>query len=164
MPLYVTDYEGDTAHLTIEEDGAYMRLLRLCWRTPGCSVPDDKAWIYRQVRAHTNKEKGVIDTILDEFFTVEDGHFKSEFISACEKRHQKSLPRPAIPLDVVRRVVEHYGDFCFYCGCEDGPFELDHVVPWSRGGDHSFNNLVVACRACNRSKGAKTLDEWGGRQ
>ena len=29
FPLHVADYEAKTAHLTIEEDGAYMRLLRL---------------------------------------------------------------------------------------------------------------------------------------
>ena len=49
------------------------------------------------------------------------------------------------------------------CGCETGPFEIDHVKPWSSGGQHTFENLVVSCRPCNRSKGAKSLDEWEGR-
>ena len=35
FPLYIADYDSKTAHLTLEEDGAYLRLLRLCWRTPG---------------------------------------------------------------------------------------------------------------------------------
>lgn len=30
FPLYVDDYEADTPHLTLEEDGAFSRLLRLC--------------------------------------------------------------------------------------------------------------------------------------
>lgn len=33
--------------------------------------------------------------------------------------------------------------------------EFDHVVPLSRGGPHAADNLTVACRRCNRSKGAK---------
>ena len=41
--------------------------------------------------------------------------------------------------------------------------EIDHVKPWSSGGQHTFENLVVSCRPCNRSKGAKSLDEWEGR-
>lgn len=51
---------------------------------------------------------------------------------------------------------------CAYCGSEEN-IEVDHVVPLSRGGLHSSDNLVPACRPCNRSKGARTLDEWSGR-
>lgn len=69
IPLYVTDYEADTAHLSIEEDGAYMRLLRLCWRTPGCSIPDDRKWIMRKMRATADEYDRVIEPVLDEFFT-----------------------------------------------------------------------------------------------
>jgi 5-methylcytosine-specific restriction endonuclease McrA len=31
--------------------------------------------------------------------------------------------------------------------------EMDHVTPESRGGSHEPDNLVLACRRCNRSKG-----------
>lgn len=71
FPLYADDFEADTAHLTLAEDGAYNRLLRLCWRSPGCQIPADKAWVYRRMRAYTDAEKAVIDTVLDEFFRVE---------------------------------------------------------------------------------------------
>ena len=50
MPFYVGDYDKKTAHLTIEEDGVYNRLLRLCWQSPGCTVPDNKAWLIRHLR------------------------------------------------------------------------------------------------------------------
>lgn len=47
---------------------------------------------------------------------------------------------------------------CVYCG---SPYEhADHVIPLSRGGAHSRDNLVPACAACNLSKGAKLLEEW----
>ncbi len=69
MPLYVTDYEGDTAHLSLEEDGIYNRLLRLCWRTPGCSIPDDPAWIARHMRIDAASFEAKVRPILDEFFT-----------------------------------------------------------------------------------------------
>lgn len=39
MPLHIDDYEADTQHLTLEQDGAYMRLLRTCWRNGW--LPDD---------------------------------------------------------------------------------------------------------------------------
>ncbi|MBI3746645.1 MAG: HNH endonuclease, partial [Chloroflexi bacterium] len=36
---------------------------------------------------------------------------------------------------------------------------LDHVIPRHRGGAHTWENLVAACKACNHRKGSKTLDE-----
>ena len=46
---------------------------------------------------------------------------------------------------------------CQYCS---GPAEtLDHVVPRSRGGAHSWDNVVAACRRCNLRKGDRLLGE-----
>lgn len=73
LPLYIDDYEAATAHLTLIEDGIYMRLLRLCWRTPGCSVPDDEAWIFRRLRAHSDEERDAVRAIVDEFFERKSG-------------------------------------------------------------------------------------------
>ena len=69
IPLYVADYEADTAHLSLEEDGAYLRLLRLCWRTPGCSVPADPKWIMRKMRVSADDYYRVVEPLIDEFFT-----------------------------------------------------------------------------------------------
>ncbi len=78
MPLYIRDYEGDTAHLSIEEDGAYNRLLRLCWRTPGCSIPDDATWIRRKMRVDEATYDRVVAPILEEFFTVSRGRWSQK--------------------------------------------------------------------------------------
>jgi uncharacterized protein YdaU (DUF1376 family) len=67
FPLYPTDYEADTAHLTLEEDGAYNRLLRLMWVTPGCSVPDDSAWIARRMRVDMVTFLRLVEPVIDEF-------------------------------------------------------------------------------------------------
>lgn len=69
LPLFIDDYEAATAHLSLEEDGAYSRLLRLCWRTPGCSIPDDDTWITRHMRCDTATLERVVKPILREFFT-----------------------------------------------------------------------------------------------
>lgn len=45
---------------------------------------------------------------------------------------------------------------CQYCS---GPAEtLDHVIPRSRGGLHSWENVVAACRRCNLHKGDRLLE------
>lgn len=51
-------------------------------------------------------------------------------------------------------VLERDGYSCRYCWNQTGPFHMDHVRPWSWGGDDSLENLVTACIPCNLSKGA----------
>lgn len=61
----------------------------------------------------------------------------------------------------LRRIVERQsGKVCAYCGNIDKKGHIDHVIPLSRGGDDSLENLVWACRRCNLSKGSKTVGEW----
>ena len=38
---------------------------------------------------------------------------------------------------------------------------LDHVMPRSRGGEHSWTNVVTSCIPCNTAKGDKTPEEAG---
>jgi 5-methylcytosine-specific restriction endonuclease McrA len=56
-----------------------------------------------------------------------------------------------------RGVFVRDGGTCQYCG---GRAEtLDHVVPRSRGGTHSWGNVVAACRPCNVRKADRLLHE-----
>jgi uncharacterized protein YdaU (DUF1376 family) len=77
LPLWVTKYEGKCAHLTLEEDGAHTRLLRLCWQTPGCTIPSDPLWIARRMRVDMPTYDRVVAPILSEFFVVENGRWHS---------------------------------------------------------------------------------------
>lgn len=56
---------------------------------------------------------------------------------------------------------DHYQ--CQYCGirCRPGAISVDHVVPRCRGGKTTWNNVVAACHACNRRKGAATPEAVG---
>lgn len=49
---------------------------------------------------------------------------------------------------------------CQYCGTERD-LTLDHVIPRSKGGKSSWNNLVTACKRCNASKGDNTPEQAG---
>ena len=50
---------------------------------------------------------------------------------------------------------------CQYCGVvlPSSELTLDHVVPRSRGGNSTWENLVACCHACNRRKGNRMLSE-----
>ena len=65
-------------------------------------------------------------------------------------------PRPRVKL-TRREVFIRDGYACQYCGHRGGDLTIDHIVPRSRGGEHSWENLVSACKACNHRKGGKTL-------
>ncbi len=49
---------------------------------------------------------------------------------------------------------------CQYCASKQS-LTVDHVLPISRGGKSSWENVVAACRTCNGKKGNKTLREAG---
>jgi 5-methylcytosine-specific restriction endonuclease McrA len=52
---------------------------------------------------------------------------------------------------------------CQYCGDKFKADELtfDHVMPKSRGGLSSWENIVSCCATCNNKKAARTPEEWG---
>jgi 5-methylcytosine-specific restriction endonuclease McrA len=52
---------------------------------------------------------------------------------------------------------------CQYCGKETRQLTLDHVVPRYRGGEHTWENVVSACMACNRRKAGRTPEQAGMR-
>ena len=49
---------------------------------------------------------------------------------------------------------------CQYCG-HKGDLTFDHVIPRTRGGKTSWDNVVAACSPCNLRKGSKSLRQSG---
>lgn len=85
-----------------------------------------------------------------------------------------SLPRPTViklrdfvnvPRSDRRRlsrrvVLARDGHSCQYCG-STRHLTLDHVIPRSRGGSTSWDNVVTSCSHCNTHKGDRLLAEIG---
>jgi 5-methylcytosine-specific restriction endonuclease McrA len=66
--------------------------------------------------------------------------------------------RARIPM--TRAALMHRDRFrCAYCGNKADT--VDHVVPRSRGGDHTWENCVAACSTCNHRKADRLLAELG---
>lgn len=51
------------------------------------------------------------------------------------------------------------GKLCNYCGSTIN-LALDHILPQKFGGKDDAENLILACRSCNSSKGSRDLMEW----
>src|SRR5688500_19311539 len=60
-----------------------------------------------------------------------------------------------------RAIFLRDGHRCQYCGA--AAENIDHVVPRSQGGDHSWENVVAACRPCNTRKEERLLHVTGFR-
>ncbi len=78
--------------------------------------------------------------------------------SVIRLQHHIRRPRPRVRLS-RREVFARDGHTCQYCGRQGAELTLDHVVPRHRGGAHTWDNLVAACKNCNHRKGGKTVDE-----
>lgn len=65
--------------------------------------------------------------------------------------HQETRSRH-IPAEVRRAVFARDGGACVRCQAVED-LQFDHIVPWSRGGAHSEENLELLCGRCNREKG-----------
>jgi 5-methylcytosine-specific restriction endonuclease McrA len=74
-----------------------------------------------------------------------------------EKRAQG--PRYIHP-DLRAAVLNRDNHTCVYCGSTAAPLHCDHMIPYSRGGHTSLDNLAAACMSCNTSKRDRTPEEW----
>ncbi|MEO0075786.1 MAG: HNH endonuclease [candidate division WOR-3 bacterium] len=68
--------------------------------------------------------------------------------------------RREIPLS-KRNILRRDNHTCQYCGKSTGPMTTDHIIPKSKGGSDSWENLVCACAECNSKKGINSYSRVG---
>jgi 5-methylcytosine-specific restriction endonuclease McrA len=101
---------------------------------------------------------------------------KAELVVAHDERRVRavtmSMPFPSIvrlsvyvkiPYKKIilsrKNILRRDGHHCQFCGRSEVPLTVDHVLPVSRGGEDSWENLVCACVECNNRKGDRTPEE-----
>jgi hypothetical protein len=156
MSISVKDFISSTMAFSASETGAYIMLLIEYWREK--KLPEDDASLAEIVKMRRSEWLKVKTHIMEMFSNRpwNGDRTYAEIVLGIGL----VVRRTSIPTYIRRQVIQRDGSTCVYCGAYDGPFDLDHVIPWSRGGGHSAENLVVACQSCNRSKGARFLSEW----
>ena len=82
-----------------------------------------------------------------------------EVPSVVRLRHFVKVPFARRAALNRRAVFARDGGRCQYCG--DSADSIDHVVPRAKGGAHTWENVVAACRPCNVHKRDRLLPETG---
>src|SRR5271170_7407830 len=111
----------------------------------------------RRALALVIKDKAIVIETMDK--EVRPGMKYPSVIRLREYRH---IPHKMQTLS-RKNILLRDRNSCQYCGVKFHPsvLTLDHVIPKSKGGRASFENLVAACPSCNRKKADKTLEECG---
>jgi hypothetical protein len=91
------------------------------------------------------------------------GHICPVFLvaeGATETRERRRIDSRYIPREVMLKVVRRDGQMCQICrkNVPDNDLHLDHIIPISRGGTSTVENIRVLCSECNRKK-SDSLDE-----
>jgi 5-methylcytosine-specific restriction endonuclease McrA len=162
VAFYPSDWLAGTRGLSAEETGVYITLIARIYEMAGPIPRDDNRLSRLCGCASKAKFSKALEYLMSEGKIIErDGYLTSDLVGRWKAFYRKEAARPPIPTDMRDYVFKRDGQCCVYCGSEEGPFELDHVTPWSRGGDHEVDNLVVSCRSCNRQKADRTPIEMG---
>lgn len=135
---------------------------------------------YRQAKSNRAKPKGWIAPSLksrvDNVFSWADRLINLTHITSIEvetvRFDTQLMVNPEITgieyqqgvltgYEVREYLLEKWGRKCAYCGLENTPLEIEHIIPKSRGGSNRISNLTLACRKCNQEKNTKTATEFG---
>lgn len=49
---------------------------------------------------------------------------------------------------------------CRYCGKDDVPLTVDHIITWESGGATHPDNLLTSCKKCNKKRGNLDYGSW----
>lgn len=76
----------------------------------------------------------------------------------CNKRRSMLADRGSFTSDEWIDLCEKYGMVCINPDCERTDLTVDHVIPLSKGGMNTIDNIQPLCKSCNCKKATKTVD------
>lgn len=110
-------------------------------------------------RALTLVTKGVAVVVVPTSIRVYPGVYLP---SVIRLREYRKIPYRMQQVS-KKNILLRDGNRCMYCGKKGtgADLQLEHILPRSRGGKNTWENLVAACDRCNSRKGDKTPEEAG---
>jgi hypothetical protein len=177
MPLDVVRLRDSDIATIASGEGFRAAVMLWCaaWhQVPAASLPNDDRMLARLAGYGRDLDgwKEVKEDAIRGFVECSDGRIYHPEIAERAKsawaaklkimaKYDRRLEMVSGEWAAIRYAVFQRDRFtCQYCGAVGLRLECDHVFPRSRGGKTELNNLLTACKPCNRSKGAKTPEEW----
>jgi 5-methylcytosine-specific restriction endonuclease McrA len=129
----------------------------------------------RQAQRQSDRFKSNREAIREQDLKRYYKHRDKRIALVIDASHRRRAAKSAVESDrgiTVMALRKRDGDACCYCS-QTMTFErgngrtfvplkatIEHVLPLSRGGSHTWENVALACWQCNVYKNAKTTDEW----
>jgi 5-methylcytosine-specific restriction endonuclease McrA len=95
------------------------------------------------------------DLLETEIMAHADENGNRKLVKALVRKSQRQISQ-----GVSWAVYKRDGYRCRYCGAEGIPMTVDHLVLWEEGGPSIPENLVTACRKCNKVRGNTEYAAW----
>lgn len=107
-------------------------------------------------------ERADLVEVRDNELLRSSGGHEFPFPSVVRLRHMVVIPfrRDTVPITRRALIARDLGR-CQKVGCNRRGATMDHLLPRSRGGTHTWHNVVLMCQEHNNQKGDRTLDELG---
>ena len=129
---------------------------RSAWKAFGVSVEERQQWRELRMKRRIEKEK---QRQCDRY--ANDPNHRERMKERQRTRSTTIRNSPKLPQNFHIQQWERQGRKCYHCSkALDNPEHLDHLIPLSRGGTHTPDNLVASCVRCNVRKGGKTAEEF----
>jgi len=113
-----------------------------------------------------NDEFNVLDVSSNEWKQIlrQTDLMETEILQAAENGELvKAIVRKSariIEQGLSWKVYHRDGYRCRYCGKQGIPMTVDHLVLWEDGGPSIEENLLAACRKCNKKRGSISYPDW----
>jgi hypothetical protein len=97
----------------------------------------------------------LVQTDIMETEILEQAGPNEPVVKAIARKSQRQIDQ-----NVQWAVWRRDGCRCRYCGRNDCPMTVDHLVLWEEGGPTIEENLATACRKCNKTRGRIQYSAW----
>ena len=124
-----------------------------------------KGWlapsIRNKVQTHIDAVKDIMSFLPIKQVIVETAQFDTQKMVNPEISGVEYQQGELMGYHIREYLLEKFKRQCVYCKKKNIPFEIEHIIPKSRGGSNRVNNLTIACRECNQRKDNMTAEEFG---
>ena len=99
-----------------------------------------------------------VDVVKKSKIVINSLYLKFNIPEVIKLKNYIYIKHSKIPL-TRKNILKRDDNTCQYCGKNKSEITIDHILPKDKGGNDTWNNLVVACKRCNMIKGNYLLKD-----